>query len=394
MNNTPNATRLHIAIYGRRNSGKSSLINAIAGQDVALVSPIAGTTTDTVAKSMELHGVGACLFIDTPGFDDHGELGEGRVERTRRSVERTDVAMLLCEDGDMQLEREWCKVFREQGVAIIAVINKIDLREGIDELRSRVERELKLTPLCLSAKQGVDIETIRQAILDSLPADLTEQTITGDLVRRGDSVLLVMPQDPQAPKGRLILPQVQTLRELLDKECIISSCTTEMLPSMLDSLKYPPKLIITDSQAFVKVHELCPPESRLTSFSVLMAGYKGDIKSFVAGAQAIDRLTPSSRVLIAEACTHAPMSEDIGRVKLPRMLRSRVGESLQIDIVAGREFPADLNPYDLIIHCGACMFNRKYVMWRIGSAAEQGTPITNYGVAIAHLSGILKDIAF
>ncbi len=393
MNNTPNATRLHVAIYGRRNSGKSSFINALTGQDVALVSAVAGTTTDVVSKSMELHGIGACLFIDTPGFDDHGEIGEARVGRTLRSVERTDVAMLLCEDGDLSLEKQWCERLKAQGVAIIAVINKVDIRDNVDALSRRVERELALTPLCISAKLGVNIETVRQTILRVLPADFTERTITGDLVGRGDSVLLVMPQDPQAPKGRLILPQVQVMRELLDKECIISSCTTDLLPESLAALKNPPKLIITDSQVFKRVFELCPEQSALTSFSVLMAGYKGDIKVFREGAAAIGGLTSNSRVLIAEACTHAPMNEDIGREKLPRMLRAHVGESLRVDIVAGREFPSDLTPYDLIIHCGACMFNRKYVMWRIGSAVEQGVPITNYGVAIAYLGGILDNIA-
>ncbi len=285
----------------------------------------------------------------------------------------------------MVLEKQWCETLRSRNIAIIAVVNKVDARENVEALRLRVEQELGLTPLCVSAKEGVDIEVIRQAILSVLPAEFTERTITGDLVSRGDSVLLVMPQDPQAPKGRLILPQVQTLRELLDKECIVSSCTTDMLAATLDSLKNPPKLIITDSQVFAKVHELCPAESHLTSFSMLMAGYKGDINVFREGAAAIDRLTPNSRVLIAEACTHAPMSEDIGRVKLPRMLRKRVGESLKIDIVAGREFPNDLTPYDLIIHCGACMFNRKYMMWRVNSAQAQNVPITNYGVAIQFL---------
>ncbi len=391
-NSTPNANRVHISIYGRRNSGKSSFINAIAGQDVALVSPVAGTTTDTVSKAMELHGIGACIFIDTPGFDDEGVIGADRVTRTVRSVERTDIAMLLCEDGDLSYEKQWCDMFKAQGIAVIAVINKIDIRESVDALSRRIEEDLKLTPLLVSAKLGVDIEVIRQRILDVLPADLTERTITGDLVSRGDSVLLVMPQDAQAPKGRLILPQVQTLRELLDKGCIISSCTTEMLPATLDALKNPPKVIITDSQVFAKVYELCPSQSKLTSFSILMAGYKGDIKVFKEGAKAIDRLTPNSRVLIAEACTHAPISEDIGREKLPRMLRKRIGETLKVDIVAGREFPTDLTPYDLIIHCGACMFNRKYVMWRIGSAIEQHVPMTNYGVAIAHLTGILDRI--
>ncbi|MFR9607941.1 MAG: [FeFe] hydrogenase H-cluster maturation GTPase HydF [Rikenellaceae bacterium] len=396
MNTTPNATRLHVAIFGRRNSGKSSLINAITGQDTSLVSAIAGTTTDAVAKAMELHGIGACLMIDTPGFDDEGELGAGRISRTLKSMEHADVALLLCEEGDLEAEAEWLKALRERETPTIAIVNKIDARSAdeVAALSRLVEERLGLTPLLLSAKSGVDIEVIRGALLASLPADFTEQSITGDLVQRGDSVLLVMPQDKQAPKGRLILPQVQTLRELLDKGCIVSSCTTELLEQTLAGLCEPPKLIITDSQIFKYVHERCPSQSRLTSFSVLMAGYKGDVKSFVAGAAAIDSLTARSRVLIAEACTHAPLSEDIGREKLPRMLRARVGESLAVDIVAGRQYPADLTPYDLVIHCGACMFNRKYMMWRVDAALRQGVPITNYGVAIAHLSGILSEVVY
>ncbi len=393
MQNTPNSNRLHVAIFGRRNSGKSSLINAITGQDTSLVSPVAGTTTDTVARAMELHGIGACLFIDTPGFDDEGELGMARVERTLRSVERADVAMLLCEDGDLSLERQWLEKLKKQNIAVVAVINKIDERANVAEFGSRVESVLGLAPLCVSVLQGIDIEVVREALLAVLPSDFETRTITAGLVGKGDSVVLVMPQDPQAPKGRLILPQVQTLRELLDLGCVVTSCTTEFLELTLSSLKCAPKLIITDSQAFKRVFELCPVESKLTSFSVLMAGYKGDIRRFVEGAKAIDKLNESSRVLIAEACTHAPMSEDIGREKIPAMLRKRVGESLKVDIVAGREFPEDLTPYDLIIHCGACMFNRKYVMWRIEQAEKQGVSITNYGVAMAHLMGILENIA-
>ncbi len=393
MQNTPNSNRLHVAIFGRRNSGKSSLINAITGQDTSLVSPVAGTTTNTVARAMELHGIGACLFIDTPGFDDEGELGMARVERTLRSVERADVAMLLCEDGDLSLERQWLEKLKKQNIAVVAVINKIDERANVAEFGSRVESVLGLAPLCVSVLQGIDIEVVREALLAVLPSDFETRTITAGLVGKGDSVVLVMPQDPQAPKGRLILPQVQTLRELLDLGCVVTSCTTEFLELTLSSLKCAPKLIITDSQAFKRVFELCPVESKLTSFSVLMAGYKGDIRRFVEGAKAIDKLNESSRVLIAEACTHAPMSEDIGREKIPAMLRKRVGESLKVDIVAGREFPEDLTPYDLIIHCGACMFNRKYVMWRIEQAEKQGVSITNYGVAMAHLMGILENIA-
>lgn len=392
MNSTPNATRLHIAIFGRRNSGKSTLINAITAQDTSIVSAEAGTTTDSVLRAMEIHGVGACLIIDTPGFDDEGTLGELRVERAARASERTDVAILLCEDGDLSLERSWYERFSKRGVPIITVINKVDIRGDVAQLEKRILQALGVAPILMSAKVGFDIEPLRRAILRKMPADFTERTILGDLVGAGDVVMLVMPQDKQAPKGRIILPQVQTLRELLDRECTVVSTTGEGMARALDSLATPPKLIVTDSQIFKQVYELKPEASLLTSFSILMAGYKGDLRAFVEGASMIDSLTSTSRVLIAEACTHAPIGEDIGRVKLPRMLRQRAGEALSIEVVAGRDFPDDLTPYDLVIHCGGCMFNRQLMMSRIEKAGEQRTPITNYGVAIAHLAGILSKI--
>lgn len=394
LNSTPAANRLHIALFGRRNSGKSSLINALTGQDTALVSDIPGTTTDTVSKAMEIQGIGPCLFIDTPGFDDEGVLGEMRISRTLKAIERTDIALLLCEDGDCEDERQWIKQLNERNIPIILILNKADIRKDTATTIACIEKSCGQKPLVISAKGQIGIEKIRLAILEKLPADWGQQTITGDLVKEGDLVLLVMPQDIQAPKGRLILPQVQTLRELLDKKCSVMSCTTDKIATTLQALSRPPKLIITDSQVFQTVYEQKPTESFLTSFSVLMAGYKGDIKYYIEGASAIDRLTPQSRVLIAEACTHAPLSEDIGRVKLPRMLRKKIGEELQIDIVAGTDFPEDLTAYDLIIHCGACMFNRKYVLSRIDNTRNQHIPMTNYGVAIAHLNGILDKIAY
>lgn len=394
LNNTPTANRLHIALFGKRNSGKSSLINALTGQDTALVSDIPGTTTDPMSKAMEMQGIGPCLFIDTPGFDDEGVLGEMRIARTLKAIERTDIALLLCEDGDCEDEKQWIKQLNERNIPVILILNKADLRKDTASAENRIKKECGQKPLIISAKEQTGIEKIRQAILEKLPADFGQQTITGDWVKEGDLVLLVMPQDIQAPKGRLILPQVQTLRELLDKKCLVMSCTTDQMTATLQALSYPPKLIITDSQVFHTVYEQKPAESLLTSFSVLMAGYKGDIHYYIEGASAIDRLTPQSRVLIAEACTHAPLSEDIGRVKLPHMLRKKAGEALQIDIVAGTDFPEDLTAYDLIIHCGACMFNRKYVVSRIDNARSQQVPMTNYGVAIAHLSGILDKIAY
>ena len=369
MNNTPRSNRLHIAVFGRRNSGKSSLVNALTGQDTALVSATPGTTTDPVTKAMEVYPLGPCLFIDTPGFDDdEGEL------------------------GGMRLEQQWLKLLAEREIPVILILNKADSRQDTASVVLRIEKECGQAPVVVSAKEGTGIQGIFDAILEKLPENFGEQTITGDLVREGDIVLLVMPQDIQAPKGRLILPQVQTIRELLDKKCLVMSCTTDKLQASLQALARPPKLIITDSQVFPIVYQQKPAESSLTSFSVLFAGYKGDINAFVEGAAAIHSLTPQSRVLIAEACTHAPLTEDIGTVKIPRLLRKRIGEELQIDFVSGNDFPKDLSRYDLIIHCGACMFNRKYVLNRIAHAHAQHIPITNYGVAIASLTGILDKI--
>ena len=388
---TPNSNRLHIALFGRRNSGKSSLINALTGQDVALVSDTPGTTTDPVLKAMEIQGVGPCLFIDTPGYDDEGELGEMRMTRTLKAAEKTDIALLLCHP-DMDKELQWIQQLKEKNIPVILLLNKADILEDAASIASAIENKTGESPLIVSANTRQGMEDIRRAIIRRLPEDFDAQSITGKFVSAGDLVLLVMPQDIQAPKGRLILPQAQTLRELLDKKCIAVSCTTDQMEVTLQALSRPPKLIITDSQVFKTVYERKPAESKLTSFSVLFAAYKGDIGYYTASAATIGTLKETSRVLIAEACTHAPLSEDIGRVKLPRMLRQKIGEGLQIDIVSGNHFPANPEKYDLIIQCGACMFNRKYVLSRIAQAKEQKVPMTNYGIAIAWLSGILDKI--
>ena len=394
LNITPSANRLHIALFGRRNSGKSSLINALTGQDTALVSDIPGTTTDPVSKPMELHGIGPCVIIDTPGFDDEGTLGEMRIERTLKAIERTDIALLFCEEDDLCIESKWKQQLKANNIPVIPIINKADIRKDITNISDSIEKEFGQKPIVVSAKNKQGMEEIRLGILEKLPQDFEQPSITGDLVSENDLVLLVMPQDIQAPKGRLILPQVQTMRELLDKKCLIMSCTTDKLTQTLQALTYPPKLIITDSQVFKTVYEQKPVESLLTSFSVLMAGYKGDIRQFIEGASAIDRLTESSCVLIAEACAHAPMTEDIGRVKIPRLLRKKIGDGIHIDMVSGSDFPKDLSGYDLIIHCGACMFNRKHVMNRLESASSQQVPMTNYGITLAHLMGILDKIVY
>ena len=392
INATPRANQLHIGIFGKRNSGKSTLINALTGQNTALVSEVAGTTTDPVYKTIEIYGVGPCVLIDTAGFDDTGYLGQMRVEKTRIAMEKTDIALIVCCDEDIDQELEWMNAFRARNTPLIAIINKIDQLRTIDTIRNRLYEICKEEPIKISAITKTGIEKIREEIIRKLPGDYDARSITGELAAENDRVLLVMPQDIQAPKGRLILPQVQTLRELLDKKCVVLSCTADRLDQALASLVTPPKLIITDSQIFSMVYEKKPAESLLTSFSILFAAYKGDIDYFVKSAAVIGCLTENSKVLIAEACTHVPLKEDIGREKLPGMLRKKIGGGLTIDNVSGNDFPEDLSGYDLVIQCGACMFNRKYVMNRVAKAKAQNMPMTNYGVAIAYLSGILDKI--
>jgi len=392
IQDTPRASRLHIGLFGRRNAGKSSLINALTGQEISLVSPVAGTTTDPVYKSFELAGVGPVVFIDTAGLDDVGDLGALRVERTRQALDKTDVAILVLTEAPME-ELPWLDLLKEKGRPVLAVLNKSDTLPSPDLTAEGLSEILGLPVLPVSAATGKNIDKLRTALAEAAPPDFWELSITGDLAQTGDLVLLVMPQDIQAPKGRLILPQVQTIRELLDKKCTVVSCTADCIETTLQALARPPKLIITDSQAFPTVWESKPAESLLTSFSILFAGYKGDIDEFLAGAKAIDGLVENSRVLIAEACAHAPKEEDIGRVKIPRLLRKKVGEGLSVDFVRGNDFPEDLSPYDLVIHCGACMFNRQNVMSRIAQAKNQNTPICNYGVVLAALNGILDKVS-
>lgn len=394
LNETPRGTRLHIGLFGKRNSGKSSLVNALTNQQISVVSDIAGTTTDPVYKSMEIHGIGPVVFIDTAGFDDEGELGDKRILQTRNALDKTDVALLIFSASPDESDKQWVKLFTQQNTPFIPVINKTDILENLYELEKEVVSLCKKDAVLVSAKTGEGIDRLRQALIGSVPDDFGERTITGDLCGDGDLVLLVMPQDIQAPKGRLILPQVQTLRELLDKKCLVMSCTTDRLEQTLAALAKPPKLIITDSQVFKTVYEKKPQESRLTSFSTLFAKYKGDIDYFVDGTRVFENLTEDSKILIAEACTHVPIKEDIGREKLPRMLRARYGQGLRIDNVNGQNFPDDLSDYDLVIQCGACMFNRRYVMSRVEKAKSQGVPMSNYGVVIAYLSGILDKIDY
>ena len=429
LNDTPRAGRLHIGIYGRRNAGKSSLINALTGQDIALVSDAPGTTTDPIYKSMELHPVGPVVFIDTAGFDDEGTLGRLRVERTAGVVDKTDVGIIVIDNEALEKaapaaavlaeEKLWAEKLAEKNVPLIFVLNKCDETQAPGEDNSPATADAGLQDhdrdevatadaaaaaiaelagkwpvIKVSALHKTGIEELRKAIEQSVPEDFLREKILGDMVEEGGLVLLVMPQDIQAPKGRLILPQVQTLRELLDRKCTAVATTADGFERALSALNRAPDLIITDSQCFGQVYEKKPAESALTSFSVLFAAYKGDIEKFVSGASLLDDMTENSRVLIAEACTHVPLSEDIGREKIPNLLRQRFGKGIEVVNVCGNDFPSaeELKGFDLVIHCGACMFNRKHVMSRIAAAEAAGVPITNYGVVLAKLTGILDKI--
>ena len=384
---------MHIALFGRRNAGKSSLINALTGQQIAIVSDVAGTTTDPVSKSMEILPLGPCVLIDTAGFDDSGAVGDLRTERTREVIKQTDIAILVTDGATLDDEVAWATLLKQANVPYVAALNKVDLMPEVPStLLTDMAKRLGCDVIPVSAMNGTGLDVLRNTLAGLMP-ESGKQSLTGNLAQAGDTVLLVMPQDPQAPKGRLILPQVQTLRDLMDKGCIAICCTTEDIDRALSSLHEPPHLIITDSQVFDIVEKKKPEGTLLTSFSVLMAAHKGDTRFFVRSAMAIDRLTEQSRVLIAEACTHAPLAEDIGREKIPRMLRQRVGQGLTVDIVAGKDFPPDVTSYDLVIHCGGCMFNRKFMLSRVEQCRRQGTPMTNYGITIAHIKGILGKVS-
>ncbi len=397
LNDTPGSNRLHIGVFGKTNSGKSSFINAFTHQEVSIVADIAGTTTDPVYKPMEISPLGPCVIIDTAGFDDTSELGERRVEKTKLAAEKADIAVIVVSqpdnEWDITEELKWYQFLKEKNTPVLFLVGKSDIDPHTEELISYIKEKTGKKALAISAETGAGIDAVREELARLVPENFGERKITGELVTAEDLVLLVMPQDIQAPKGRLILPQVQTLRELLDKKCLVMSVTTDKLVPALAALKEPPKLIITDSQVFGYVYEHKPKESMLTSFSVLFAAYKGDLPYYVEGAKMLDSLTNESHVLIAECCSHAPLQEDIGRVRIPRMLKKRAGEGLTVDIVSGTDFPEDLSDYDLVIQCGACMFNRKYVLSRIDRAKKQQVPMTNYGVTIAHLTGILDKIS-
>ena len=391
MNDTPNSNRTHIAIFGKTNAGKSSIINAIANQNVAIVSDKAGTTTDPVKKAIEINKIGACVIVDTAGFDDNGDLGLLRIEKTKKIAEKTDIALLVFDcnikNNDYILELKWKNQLSEFGIPIIAVINKIDLNQNYKIVEQNIKEIFDIDCVSISVNKKINIDILIETIKNNISKE-NEISIVGHIIKEDDIVLLVMPQDIQAPKGRLILPQVQTIRDILDNKAIVIGATFDKFENALKSLNKPPKVIITDSQVFKEVEKLKPKESALTSFSVLFARYKGDEKIYKKGADFIDNLNKESKILIAESCAHIPLEGDIGRVKIPNMLKNKFGFAFDIDYTTGEDFPSDLSKYDLIIHCGGCMGTRKHILNRIRLCERQNKPITNYGMAIAKINGV------
>jgi [FeFe] hydrogenase H-cluster maturation GTPase HydF len=391
MNEAPRGVRLHIGIFGRRNVGKSSLINALTRQQVSIVSPEPGTTTDPVEKPMELLPLGPVLFIDTAGLDDVGALGAQRVERTMKVLGRTELAILvLAEEGLGSLEVGLLDAFEERKIPVLPVLNKSDLAKPADATLDRLlHRGLK--PIVASVTRGEGVAEMREALVELAPDSyLNAPTILSDLVPPGECAVLVVPVDKEAPKGRLILPQSQSIRDLLDHDAYALVVKERELRDALDRLKRKPALVVTDSQAFLKVAADTPPDVPMTSFSILFARQKGDLMQFARGALAIDNLKPGDRIAMAEACSHHPIGEDIGRVKIPRWLGQYIGGSLNVDQVQGRDFIEHPETYKLVIHCGSCMLNRREVLSRIFACERAGVPITNYGMAIAYSLGIFE----
>ncbi|MCL2326569.1 MAG: [FeFe] hydrogenase H-cluster maturation GTPase HydF [Proteobacteria bacterium] len=388
MQGTPKSLRLQIGIFGRRNVGKSSILNGLVKQSVSIVSSELGTTTDPVEKPMELLPLGPVLFIDTAGLDDEGSLGSLRVEKTRAIFDRCDFALLVTDGIWEENERQIAETLTVKKIPWLAVLNKADLADYAT-LQETLQAE-GIEAVRVNANKAETLEDLQQAIIRKAPASFLEgYTIIGDLLPPDAHVLLVIPIDKQAPKGRIILPQVQTLRDILDHRMTCSVCQEDQVAQMLCALKAPPNLIVTDSQAFGAVSLQTPSHLPLTSFSILFARFKGDLNTMVLGLSGIRRLRPNDRILIAEACTHHPAQDDIGREKIPRWLREHIHGDLHVDVVSGQHFPQDLSPYKVIIQCGACVLTRRQVLSRIQKAAAAGIPITNYGLVIAHVHGIL-----
>lgn len=402
LNSTPSADRVHIGFFGRRNAGKSSVVNAVTGQDLAVVSQIKGTTTDPVQKAMELLPLGPVVIIDTPGLDDVGDLGELRVKKTKQILNKTDVAVLVVDVtvGISQTELELLKIFQQKNIPYVLAFNKVDvstayksessLSKGKFEQQQLLLSQEEANIIRISAKTGFQIQELKEKIARLAVQEESKQRIVGDLIQSGDFVVLVVPIDKAAPKGRLILPQQQTIRDILESDAAAIVVREYELKQTLNSLGKQPALVITDSQAFAKVSSDTPDQIPLTSFSILFARYKGNLKTVVQGAAAIESLQDGDKVLISEGCTHHRQCDDIGSVKLPRWLKEYTKKQLQIEFSSGMEFPEDLTDYKLIIHCGGCMLNEREMKYRLKCAKDQDVPITNYGIAIAYMKGILR----
>lgn len=389
MQPAPKSFRLHIGLFGRRNAGKSSLLNAMTRQEVSIVSDVAGTTTDPVEKPMELLPLGPVLWIDTAGIDDEGALGAKRVEKTRQVFDRTDVGILVVDAGQWgPFEEGIFTELRDRNIPVIVVFNKCDLAPPLAASQERL-KQLEIPLVETVASKGIGVLDLREALIRVAPEDfLRTPAIVADLVPPGEMAVLVVPIDKEAPKGRLIVPQVQSIRDLLDGDAYCMVVKERELRDALARLMRPPALVVTDSQAFLKVSADTPPEVKMTSFSILFARQKGDLGQFVEGALAIEQLRPGDRVLIAESCSHHPISDDIGRVKIPRWLTQYVGGALRIDTVQGHDFPVNLSEYRLVVHCGACMWNRREMLTRMAQCRRAGVPICNYGMTIAYTLGI------
>ena len=391
MQTTPKANRLHIGIFGKRNAGKSTLLNNLVNQDISIVSPTAGTTTDAVEKTMEFLPLGPVVFIDTAGVDDVGDLGGKRIEKTKKIFDRTDIAIIICDyNGWNDYEIALYKEFQERNIPVLSVINKLDEQDITPDKFEEIQKYVK-TPLKTSLKQNREIVyRLKEQLVNVCPDDfITPPSITGDIVTQGDTVVLVIPVDKEAPKGRLILPQVQVLRDLLDNRCKVFVTQDTELKETLNELKNKPKLVITDSQAFASVSKDVPDDIELTSFSILFARLKGDLREFYEGAKQIDSLKDNDVVMICESCSHHQIEDDIARVKIPKLLTQKTGKNLQFVYRSGHDFPQDLEKYSLLIHCGACMTNRKEVLSRIMKCKKANLPVSNYGIVISYCLGIL-----
>ena len=390
LNETPSGNRLHIGVFGKTNSGKSSFINRFSGQNISIVADVAGTATDPVYKAMEVYPLGPCTLIDTAGFNDETELGEERLEKTKLAAEKTDIAIILLTDTDMDEELHWYEYFREKKTSVIWVIGKADIRNDTEKINEKLYQQTGQHAVIVSAATGAGMDQVRKELVRNLPEQYGASSILGELVTKRDLVMLVMPQDIQAPKGRLILPQQQTIRDLLEAGAASIVVKETELEKTLEEIGKKPALVITDSQAFGKVSKIVPEDIKLTSFSILFARYKGDLEEEVRGVKALEHLEDGAKILIAEGCTHHRQCDEIGTVKIPRWLKQYTGKTFDVHTSSGNSFPDDLDTYDLVIHCGGCTLNRRELKNRIARVKDAWVPIVNYGIFIAATQGILK----